>query len=166
MACILLNSIIPKIRNYRGGYARTCWSQEKDVTKRTNYYRLFIACILLVCTGCWPYHFTHRPGAAGTVVDAENKAPIVGASVKLTRFGSKENKDAAAMITQADGRFLIKPEQEWSIYIVPMDYFPMKAVITITSQGYFDLDKEFRWSMVGPSMTDLGLVEMQRKKQD
>jgi hypothetical protein len=102
--------------------------------------------------------------AAPLAADRE-KSPIVGASVNLKSFwhiGPK--KYEASTVTEANGQFLIKPEQKWSIYIVPSDPAPLKTVVSITSNGYPDVKKEIRAGTMGPSKTNLGIIEMQRQK--
>lgn len=134
------------------------------MTRQYKYFMFLITFSILVCTGCVPYHFTTRPGAIGTVIDAESKLPIAGAAITLKSSGFPEKHTEVSILTETDGQFLIKPLQNWSLYIVPMDPLPLKSVVTIRSNGYSEIQKEFRVNTMGPSMTNLGIIEMKSQK--
>jgi len=98
--------------------------------------------MLFVSTGCLPYHFISRPGATGTVIGAENKSAIIGASVTLNSFGYKRETYKVSTVAEADGLFLIKPKQFWSIWIVPADPALLMSVVTITWEFMDDFQEE------------------------
>ena len=45
--------------------------------------------VTLALGGCFPYHYTQRPGVTGTVVDAQSGAPIRGALVSVVGYGMR-----------------------------------------------------------------------------
>lgn len=114
--------------------------------------------------GCFPYHYTQRPGATGTVVDARSGAPIRGALVSLVGYGmrSRSQDDVFDVRTAADGRFEIFPVKEWNIYVVPMRPAPIPVALKVRASGYRDLDREISFSMLGPPVEDFGSIRMTR----
>jgi hypothetical protein len=120
--------------------------------------------VALSVGGCFPYHYTQRPGATGTVVDAQSGAPIRGALVSLVGYGmsSRPQDDVFDARTAADGRFEIVPVKQWNIYVVPMRPAPVPVALKVRAKGYRDLDKEISFSMLGPSVEDFGSLRMTR----
>ena len=120
--------------------------------------------VTLALGGCFPYHYTQRPGVTGTVVDAQSGAPIRGALVSVVGYGmrSRPQDDVFDVRTAADGRFEIFPVQQWNIYIVPMRPAPIPVALKVLASGYRDLDKEISFSMLGPSVEDFGSLRMTR----
>jgi hypothetical protein len=114
--------------------------------------------------GCFPYHYTQRPGATGTVVDAQSGAPIRGALVSLVGYGmrSRPQDDVFDVRTAADGRFEILPVKEWNIYVVPMHPASIPVALKVRANGYTDLDREISFSMLGPAVEDFGALRMTR----
>lgn len=127
--------------------------------------RLFAVFLLALSTGgCFPYYYTQRPGATGTVVDAQSGAPVSGALVSLVSYGmrSRPQDDVFDVRTAADGRFEIFPVQRWNMYIVPMHPSPIPAALKIRAKGYKDADREISFSMLGPAVEDFGSVRLTR----
>lgn len=87
----------------------------------------------LLVAGCFPYHFTARPGVSGVVVDAATSKPIPNAAITLSESAGKAETSAD---TDASGRFRIASRQVWGIYIVTLDTFPFRTNATISALGY------------------------------
>ena len=123
--------------------------------------------VALSAAGCFPYHYTDRPGATGTVLDAQSGEPIAGALVSLVGYGvrSRPQDDVFDVRTAADGRFEIRPVQRWNIYVVPMRPASVPATLKIRARGYKDVDKEIAFSMLGPSIEDFGPIRMTRARR-
>jgi hypothetical protein len=108
-------------------------------------------------TGCFPIQYTINPGASGAVVDAQSKNPVTGASVLLAT-----SKRRVSTTTNNHGEFMVSPDQEWGIYIVPMDPFPLEGSVTIQASGYKETTKQFRTSTIGPANSKLGEISLER----
>ena len=48
---------------------------------------------VLQCNGCFPYHYTKKPGVSGTVLDADTGKALGGASIRLTTYSFPQNKE-------------------------------------------------------------------------
>lgn len=114
--------------------------------------------------GCFPMRFTEFPGASGRVVDATSSNPVGGAEVTVTLSSPETNSGPNTAYTDASGMFLIPPQKQWGIYIVPMDFIGFFGKVTVTARGYAPLQRDIRSSPVGPESTDYGelLLEKQR----
>ncbi len=131
---------------------------------RKYFLHGLVAFMLFVCSSCMPYHFTSRPGAIGTVIDAENSQPIEGATVGLDVMRSIEHKgEYLSTTTGADGKFQIPAAQRWSLYMVPLDPAPLSVLITIKKLGYEEFTKEIGTHTMGTAITDLGNVSIRKK---
>jgi hypothetical protein len=118
---------------------------------------------IIACGGCAPYNFTHKPGISGTVIDSSTKKPINNANITLkTRsFPGRIEKTENAS-THDDGSFFIAAEQEWSVYIVPLDPYQMKGEISVEAEGYKKYLKEFYVTTMGPAITEFKDILMER----
>lgn len=48
------------------------------------YHFAGLMALAVLCTGCWPLRVTSNPGSCGTVVDANTRQPIEGASAQMS----------------------------------------------------------------------------------
>src|SRR2546430_9867348 len=85
---------------------------------------IFFATIsmMLLCSGCIPYHFTTRSGASGVVLDACTGVPIVGAAESVAPV--RGDDPAGTRQTDTDGSFLVPPRSHGGAYLVPSYHFP------------------------------------------
>ncbi len=122
-----------------------------------------ILIVALLYSGCFPYHFTEKPGVSGTVLDARTGIPIPGATVCLTSYPFAVNETKIeTSTTQGDGSFLIPAQQRWSLYIVPLDPGPMKGIISVQAKGYKEFVKEFHLNTMGPATTKMKNIPLER----
>jgi hypothetical protein len=129
--------------------------------KRKNTFA-FLLVSLLLCSGCFPYHFTRKPGVSGNVIDARTGKSIQGAQVRLTTYSfPKQEEKLESTTTQEDGSFIIPPEQIWSLYIVPLDPGQMKGILSIQLEGYKQFVKEFYINTMGPSITRFKGIQLE-----
>jgi len=97
--------------------------------KVVSFLSLFTLCI--AASGCFPYHYTTRPGLAGSVVGAESHAPLAGAGIS---FGG--TNATAVAFSAADGSFVVSPKRQWGIWIIPQDVFAMPWSVRVYHTGY------------------------------
>lgn len=130
-------------------------------TQQLNYAVYII--LIIACVGCAPYNFTHKPGVSGTVIDSSTKKPINNANITLkTRSFPGRIEKTENDSTHDDGSFFIAAEQEWSVYIVPLDPYQMKAEISVEAEGYKKYLKEFYVTTMGPAVTKFKHILMER----
>jgi hypothetical protein len=116
---------------------------------RRNNYRALASLLapLIFCAGCFPFHYTTRPGVQGIVVDQSTQSPITNnVSVSLASFygywdeTNKVHVCETNIITTANtdlaGTFKIRPAKKWGIYIVPMDVFSRPYELIISRTNY------------------------------
>ena len=115
--------------------------------------------IFLLCSGCFPYHYTKKPGVSGTVLDTTTEKPVEGAEVVLTTYSFPENKEKTeTMTTMKDGSFLIPAEQDWGLYMAPLDPAPLKAKILVQMNKYKQFVKDFYINTMGPAITKFKIL--------
>lgn len=131
--------------------------------KRKSIYCIFFL-VSAFLSGCFPIQYTINPGASGRVVDAENNDPIADANVHLDTSTHTNTKRRVSTTTNNRGEFCIPADQEWGIYIVPMDPFPLTGTVTIQASGYKETTKEFRTSTMGPANSKLGVILLERNQ--
>jgi hypothetical protein len=123
-----------------------------------------LAVALVPClSGCFPMHFNVYPGAGGRVVDASTSAPIANAIVTLTPGGLAQGHPAKSIRTDSDGRFSFAPEKAWGVYVVPMDFAPLLARISVSAPGYDDGTCQVRSSPDGPGIAACGDVRLAKR---
>jgi hypothetical protein len=99
--------------------------------------RLVLASCAILLSGCWPYRYTTHPGIVGTVVSADDGAPVASAEVILIApLWSQAGRRLTAK-SGADGQFEIAPA-----YI--LENVPLPC------------------SETGPVMTDLSTISLRR----
>jgi hypothetical protein len=115
-------------------------------------------CVLcLTACGCFPYHYTNRPGLAGTVVSAQGDVPLAGAGIS---FGTNTT---ALAFSSADGSFYVPPKRRWGIWIIPQDVFPLHWTASVSHSGYETSHREFSFlcSATGKAATEqLGVISL------
>ena len=97
---------------------------------------LLLLPVCLATSGCFPYYYTARPGITGTVVSAASQQPVVGAGIAFGRT------NAVVAQTATDGSFLIPPQKQWGIWIIPQDVFTMRYAVSIRHDGFQDYEAE------------------------
>ena len=83
--------------------------------------------MMLLCSGCIPYHFTTRPGASGVVLDARTGVPIVGAAVSVAPV--RGDDPAGTATTETDGSFRVPPRRQWGGLPCARRRFPVSFYI-------------------------------------
>jgi hypothetical protein len=124
--------------------------------------------IALLASGCFPYHYTMRPGVSGRLVDAATDAPIPGADVHLKRYERElmfndKPPEEVAEATGSDGAFSIPARKTWGLYIVPMDVFNRKWTVTIEASGYQKYESDLSANPMGQSEFELGAIRLQKQ---
>ena len=115
----------------------------------------------LVCSGCVAYHFTMRPGASGTVLDARTGLPVAGASVSLAP--ERGDDPAGTATTAADGSFTLPPRRQWGVYIVPGDVFPSPFTLSVQHDGYQPATVRFFHRAMGDdTVMNFGVLRLAR----
>jgi len=71
--------------------------------------------LCLTTSGCFPYHYTIRPGLSGTVVNAQTHAPLAGAGIC---FGTNTT---AVALSASDGSFHVPPGRAWGVWAINQD---------------------------------------------
>jgi hypothetical protein len=106
--------------------------------------------VLLVCAsaGCIPLRPTVREARSGVVLDAETRAPIVGAAVRAESYrvsvppgygGRVTLLDSTEVKTDSSGRWSVTSAHEWTIGILAADGFPLYSeVYCVSAAGYLD----------------------------
>jgi hypothetical protein len=116
--------------------------------------------LALVCSGCIPYHFTVRPGASGTVVDARTGLPVAGAAVSVASV--RGHDPAGNATTTPDGSFRIPPRRQWGVYIVPGDIFPFPFTLSVQQGGYQQAIVQFAHRAMGEgATTNFGVLRIE-----
>jgi hypothetical protein len=116
--------------------------------------------VMILCTGCIPYHFTTRPGATGVVLDAGTHAPVVGAIVSVIPGRGDGSKGVAT--TATDGSFRVPPRRQWGVYIVPGDVFPFPFELSVQRDGYQQVEVKFAHRAMGEGkIRNFGQIQME-----
>jgi len=127
-----------------------------------NAHRVILIVAGLCLAGCFPYHYTLRPGISRSVVDSQSHTPIAEAAVVVhTHIRFSEIRDVR-LAPDSDGIFCLPPSLQWGVYVVPMDVFFPWSEVTIEAPGYEKKDLHLRASAMGPSKFDLGEIRMSR----
>jgi len=126
---------------------------------KTFSHFLAVATLAVCCSGCFPYRFTARPGASGRVIEAGTHSAVSGATISLSAPHGQVMTNAAA-----DGFFRIPAEHRWGIYIIPMDPIRWRTDVTISAEGFTNARRPFIISSMGPGITDLGEIPMERAR--
>jgi len=92
---------------------------------------------LVALPGCFPYHFTERPGARGRVLDADTQEPIAGAYLTITRAAEPGTVRAVLSArTDAHGVFVIAPAKVWGIWVLIGDEFRLSCQLVVDAPGH------------------------------
>ncbi len=137
-------------------WLNSCRLAASHILKFFRFFPLFSLCA--ATSGCFPYHYTIRPGLSGTVVAPESNTPLAGAAIS---FGGT-NTTAVAFSTE-DGSFLVPPKRRWGIWIIPQDVFAMSWSVRVYHPGYETNFTQFRFaaSATGKDATvHLGVVSL------
>jgi len=127
-----------------------------------NAHRVILIVAGLSLAGCFPYHYTLRPGISGSVVDFQSHTPIAEAAVVVhTHIRFSEIHDLR-LTPNSDGIFFLPPTRQWGVYVVPMDVFFPWSEVTIEAAGYEKKDLHLRASAMGPSKFALGEIRLSR----
>lgn len=122
---------------------------------------LFAVAALGLGAGCFPYHFTLRPGAEGHVRDTATGTPIQGAVVMVSPSNNKGPRGQST--TDCQGEFQVPARRLWWFYLVPQDVFPLPFTLSVRHEGYQTLNIEFlHRAMEGGSKTNFGEIRMQK----
>jgi hypothetical protein len=125
--------------------------------------RFHVAVLAGLClTGCFPYHYTDRPGVSGSVVDEIGSAPISNATVLIRTHDLKHRTGEIQATCNAEGMFYLAPVRSWGIYIIPMDVFGPFSEVTIDAPGYESKTVKLPASAMGPAKVVLGEVKLKR----
>jgi hypothetical protein len=125
---------------------------------------LFAVALSTSLAGCFPMHFTEYPGASGRVVDATTSSPISGAEVVVVLSSPEKNGGPKTTVTDSNGLFSIRPEKQWGVYIIPMDYIGFFGRVTVSAPGYVSSQCDVRSSPVGPETTACGEIALEKKQ--
>jgi len=118
---------------------RPCESPSLSLSAWRLYFFLLSVC--LGTAGCFPYHYTVRPGVVGTVLSADTRQPVAGVGILFGRTNVTELAQTAA-----DGSFSIPPRRQWGIWIIPQDVFALRWTVCIRRAGYETNCTEFLFS--------------------
>jgi hypothetical protein len=127
--------------------------------ERMTIPRTFLLLLTLAASGCFPYHYTTRPGINGTVLSAATGQPILQAGVTLS--GANTTTSTA---TAGDGSFSIPPCRRWGIWIIPQDVFASRWTVCVGHSGFKTncTDFLFKVSATGEAaQTNLGVISLQ-----
>jgi hypothetical protein len=120
--------------------------------------------IAFCLTGCFPYHYTLRPGVSGVVIDDRNATPIPGAIVVVSSHGPSQKAEDLTLTTGPDGTFYLAPRRRWGVYIMPMDAFGPWTEATISAPGFETRSFRLSASDMGPKEVSLGNVRLEQDK--
>jgi hypothetical protein len=123
---------------------------------------MLLASLCLV--GCFPYHYTLRPGLSGVILDETTSTPIANASVIVTTREISHQIGEIDVAAASDGTFRLSPKQRWGIYIIPMDVFGPWTDATVTAPGYANQSFKLSSSAMGPKDVSLGDVRLTRSQ--
>ena len=121
-----------------------------------RYSWFVIAC--MVSSGCFPYHYTSRPGISGIVVSGDGQKPVPDAIVSFGRTNV-----AAVAVSSANGSFAVPPKRTWGIWIIPQDVFASHWLVCIRHDGYATNYTEFAFSAAATGKAarkDLGVIPL------
>jgi len=114
-----------------------------------NFFGVIAA--TLFCSGCFPYHFTTRPGASGVVVDARTGVPVAGAPVSVALI--RGNGQPTSATTATDGSFRVLPRRQWGLYLAPGDILPLYFALSVQREGYQQSVTQFVHRAMGEKPT-------------
>lgn len=152
---------MPEISSYSPHGRRRSSNSFARMSKVVSYFPLLALCI--AASGCFPYHYTTRPGVSGTVVSAGTHEPLGDASVS---FGRTNNSVVA--FSTADGSFVVPPKRQWWIWFIPQDVFPLPCTVCVRHPGYESNSIQFTFSAAatGKAATrELGVISLNALSQ-
>jgi hypothetical protein len=123
-----------------------------------------IAVSSFLLAGCIPFRFVDTPGITGTVVGVDHEQPIAGATVQLDLKHSGYSAEPIQMgaTTDASGMFEIAPHRIWSVMLAGGEYaLPRLDKVRVSAPGFSVATIDLRWSVVGKSITSLGVVRLE-----
>ena len=146
--------------------AKECCSTRSSgfpATAQSRRLHLVIAFCTILLSGCWPYRYTAHPGITGTVVSAEDGAPIPDAEVTLVAPLWRQTERRLFTRADAGGRFEIAPKRRWGVFAIMQEPFrPVACAVEIVAPTYTKANLPLHCSETGPMMSDLSTVVLQR----
>jgi hypothetical protein len=116
--------------------------------------------LLAFCGGCFPYHYTTRPGIAGIVVDARTGAPVSSAAVTVS--DSRGFAKPGLITTSTNGVFSVPPGRHWGLYFMVGDIGRYSVTTTVQHEGYQPVVMTFTRRTVGESIcTNFGDIHLE-----
>jgi hypothetical protein len=109
------------------------------------------AVVLIVgaSASCVPLRPTIREARSGTVVDAQTRAPVVGATVRVESYrvatppgygGGVRLLEGTEVKTDTGGQWSVPSKHEWTVGILAADGLPLYAnVYCVFAEGYVDV---------------------------
>jgi hypothetical protein len=104
--------------------------------------------LVALCCGCIPLYATVRQPKSGKVIDSEPQNPIVNAVVRVESYmvptppghgGRGTLKHVLEVKTDANGRWFVPRERDWTIGILAADGLPLYVdVYCVFADGYRD----------------------------
>ena len=130
------------------------------VHKHELWVCFFLGLVLCITmSGCFPYHYTMRPGLSGDVVSEESHKPLTNAAISFVG----NTNIATVAFSAEDGSFTISPERKWGIWIIPQDVFALPYTVCVHHAGYETNYIKFRFSFAATgkaSTRPLGTISL------
>ena len=127
--------------------------------------RLAAALCSTLLAGCWPYHYTERPGVKGEVVSADGSGSIPAAIVVVNTTIRRSPLEQVRVTTDANGRFVVAARRYWAGYSPMQDSFGASSCFVQIDAPTFATEKiPFQCSDTGPAMTDLHTIQLRRQQ--
>jgi hypothetical protein len=111
-------------------------------------------CLLILCQGCFVWHYTTTPPLSGTIRDATTKQPIACATV-----GFKQHESIATKTGQ-DGSFWLKPDHAWQpCWVMPGEFWSEGGMFYVEAMGYKPFELKIH-TMHGTPFAFQGPIEL------
>jgi hypothetical protein len=116
---------------------------------KTIYHFAGLMVLALLCAGCYPFRVTSSPGPCGTVVDAQTRQPIAGASAQMSytwrAYWSDLNPPTLdqvitntrppLVLTDTNGTFHI-PRERMALITFPFHSWNSYGTLIVWKDGY------------------------------
>src|SRR6266700_291679 len=117
-----------------------------------------VACLaVLSVSACLPVQYVRYPGVEGTVVDAQNRTPLM-AAVTLKPLLADNPLPESSTSTDTTGTFRVAANESFGLWVIPGTPASFSCTLTIHVLGYNDVSKSFSTSSFGPAVTQLGVI--------
>ena len=132
----------------------------------TSVRVLSVFAAVAITASCFPYPYVARPGASGTVVDAESAAPIANAAVTLNiRLLNGSVIHAPVTTTDANGVFVIAPQYMWALYVVLQEAVrPRIGTLEVQAATYSNATREISFRPENHTRLAVGEVRLIKQK--